>query len=89
MVPHGALLARLGGDEFGVVIPGSAHLGHEVAMALTSTTSYPFVIAGEEISVGVSIGRVVNDGKADVLQRADSAMYEAKRSGGGTVLWQP
>ncbi len=89
VVPQGALLARLGGDEFGVVIPGSAHLGQEVALALTSTTSYPFVIAGEEISVGMSIGRVVNDGKADLLQRADSAMYEAKRSGGGMVLWQP
>ena len=46
-------------------------------------------LAGEEISVGMSIGRVVNDGKADLLQRADSAMYEAKRSGGGMVLWQP
>ena len=89
VVPHGSLLARLGGDEFGVVIPGSAHLGHEVALALTSTTSYPFVVAGEEISIGVSIGRVINDGHPDVLQRADSAMYEAKRSGRGTVLWQP
>jgi diguanylate cyclase len=89
VIPHGALLARLGGDEFGVVIPGSSHLGHEVAMALTSTTSYPFEVAGEEILVGVSIGRVINDGDVDLLQRADSAMYEAKRSGGGMVLWKP
>jgi diguanylate cyclase (GGDEF)-like protein len=89
VIPSGALLARLGGDEFGVVIPGSSHLGHEVALALTSTTSYPFDVAGEEISVGVSIGRVINDGDSDLLQRADSAMYEAKRSGGGMVLWTP
>ena len=89
VVPHGALLARLGGDEFGVVIPGSARQGLEVALALSSTLTYPFIIDGNEVNVGVSIGRVINDGSDELLQRADIAMYEAKRAGGGTVLWQP
>lgn len=89
VIPHGALLARLGGDEFGVVIPGGTRQGDETAQALCSTVSYPFIFAGHEINVGVSIGRVINDGKADLMHRADSAMYQAKRSGGGTVLWQP
>jgi len=88
VVPHGALLARLGGDEFGVVIPGGVRQGHEVAMALTSTVTYPFVVDGRDVTVGVSIGRVINDGSAELLQRADAAMYSAKRSGGGMVLWQ-
>ena len=89
VVPHGSLLARLGGDEFGVVIPGGVRQGQEVAQALTSTVSYPFIVEGHEVTVGVSIGRVINDGSIDLMRRADSAMYEAKRSGGGTVLWQP
>ncbi len=89
VVPTRALLARLGGDEFGVVIPGDSRLGQEVSQALISTVSYPFIVDGHEVSVGVSIGRVINDGSVDLMRRADSAMYEAKRAGGGTVLWQP
>jgi diguanylate cyclase (GGDEF)-like protein len=89
VIPHGALLARLGGDEFGVVVPGSPRAGLEVAMALSSTLTYPFIIEGSEVQVGASIGRVINDGSDELLSRADSAMYEAKRAGGGTVLWQP
>lgn len=89
VIPSGSLLARLGGDEFGAVVPGSAHLGQEVALALSSTVSYPFVVAGHEVDVGVSIGRVINDGGGDLMARADSAMYEAKRAGGGMALWQP
>jgi len=89
VVPHGALLARLGGDEFGVIIPGSARQGVEVAMAISSTVSYPFVVDGHEVTVGVSIGRVINDGSKELMRRADTAMYEAKRAGGGSVLWQP
>ena len=89
VVPHKSLLARLGGDEFGVVIPGDARLGQEVAQALISTVSYPFIVEGHEVSVGVSIGRVINDGSVDLMRRADIAMYAAKRAGGGTVLWQP
>ncbi len=89
VVPHGALLARLGGDEFGVVIPGGVRSGAEVSMALSSTVSYPFVVESHEVSVGVSIGRVINDGSNELMRRADTAMYEAKRAGGGSVLWQP
>ena len=89
VVPHGSLVARLGGDEFGVVIPGGPRHGFEVALALASTVSYPYIVAGHEVSVGVSIGRVINDGSSEILHRADTAMYEAKRAGGGMVLWAP
>jgi len=82
------MLARLGGDEFGVVIPGGIRHGLEIAMALSSTVSYPFIVEGHEVTVGVSIGRVINDGSDELLRRADSAMYEAKRSGTGMVLWE-
>jgi len=82
-LPHGSLLARLGGDEFGAVVRGDYETTIEAARALRATLSYPFSIAEHEISVGVSVGHVINDGGADLLRRADKAMYHAKREGIG------
>jgi len=78
-LPNNALLARLGGDEFGILVDGSNESVMEIALALRGTLSYPFVIDGNEISIGVSIGIADNDGADDLLLRADNAMYSAKR----------
>ena len=78
-LPSSALLARLGGDEFGILVDGSNQSVMEIALALRGTLSYPFIIDGHEITIGVSIGIAENDGAADLLQRADNAMYSAKR----------
>jgi diguanylate cyclase len=78
-LPNNALLARLGGDEFGILVDGSQESVMEIALALRGTLSYPFVIDGHEISIGVSIGIADNDGADDLLLRADNAMYSAKR----------
>jgi diguanylate cyclase (GGDEF)-like protein len=82
-LPTGAVLARLGGDEFGVLINGSYENTLEAAFALQATLSYPFVIRGHSITIGVSIGHAHNDGAGNLLERADAAMYEAKRTGSG------
>ena len=78
-LPNGALLARLGGDEFGILVDGAAESVMEIALALRGTLSYPFVIDGYEIQIGVSIGITENDGADDLMHRADNAMYSAKR----------
>jgi len=78
-LPSGALLARLGGDEFGILVDGNKDVVMEIALALRGTLSYPFVIDGHEIKIGVSIGVAKNDGADDLMQRADNAMYSAKR----------
>jgi diguanylate cyclase (GGDEF)-like protein len=78
-LPSGALLARLGGDEFGVLVDGSHESVMEVALALRATLSYPFLVNGNEITIGVSIGVADNDGADDLMLRADNAMYAAKR----------
>jgi diguanylate cyclase (GGDEF)-like protein len=78
-LPNHALLARLGGDEFGILVDGSKESVMEIALALRGTLSYPFLVDGHEVSIGVSIGIADNDGAADLLQRADNAMYSAKR----------
>ena len=62
--------------------------GYELAQALRATLSYPFEIEGEAISLDVSIGEARNDGSDQILRRADEAMYEAKRAGGGVVRWR-
>jgi len=46
-------------------------------------------LEGNTIKIGVSIGHVQNDGSHNALERADAAMYEAKRSGVGVVRAQP
>ena len=78
-MPSSALLARLGGDEFGILMDGSQEAVMEIALAIRGTLSYPFVIDGHQISIGVSIGIADNDGGDDLLLRADNAMYAAKR----------
>ena len=88
-LPSGAILARLGGDEFGVLAAGSDDATLELASALKATLSYPFIIDGKSISIGVSIGHVRNDGKGDLLHRADLAMYEAKRTSAEARAYLP
>ncbi len=83
------MLARLGGDEFAAIVYGPPLHGLECAQALRATLSYPFFIDGSAITIDISIGRVINDGNGELLQRADQAMYEAKRGSLGVVLWQP
>ena len=80
VLPQSALLARLGGDEFGVLLNGTSHSTLEIVQALKACVSYPFLIDGKNISVGVSIGHVSNSEGGDLLAKADAAMYAAKRS---------
>ena len=80
VLPEGALLARLGGDEFGILLAGSKSATQEIAQALQACVSYPFLIDGEKISVGVSIGHVDSSEGGDLLAKADAAMYRVKRS---------
>ena len=80
VLPEGALLARLGGDEFGILLTGSKIATQEIAQALQACVSYPFLIDGEKISVGVSIGHVDNSEGGDLLAKADADMYLVKRS---------
>ena len=79
-IPDDALLARLGGDEFAVLVHQNYESALELAMALRATLSYPFNIAGSQIQIDVSIGCVANDGRSDLMSRADTAMYQAKRA---------
>jgi diguanylate cyclase (GGDEF)-like protein len=84
-------IARLGGDEFAVVLGGDDQAGAaEAAARLMKAFEQPFRVKGKKLQLGGSIGVAVfpQDGVySDTLMRkADEAMYQAKRAGGGYAL---
>jgi diguanylate cyclase (GGDEF)-like protein len=83
-------LARLGGDEFSVVLVDirSADQAALAARDLLGRLAPAFRIAGHEITISASIGIAIsgqNSSSSQLLLQADSAMYDAKRSGKNCV----
>lgn len=80
---------RLAGDEFVVLIESVRDLraATTTAMRLLQSLGKPFHLDGSELIVVPSIGIALSEaGALDgdmLLTRADSAMYRAKRAGGG------
>jgi len=86
--------ARLGGDEFAMILPDSSRKAIvDRAYALLKALEKPFNINDSTITVGASIGITVfpehGDNVTDMLSRADSAMYSAKKSKQGVMCYQP
>ena len=88
LLRHDDIVARLGGDEFAVLLrdvesPASAM---RRTVSLLRTISEPITVGALEIAVHASAGIAMHpDDAADVdtlLQRADVAMYHAKRNRG-------
>jgi diguanylate cyclase (GGDEF)-like protein len=87
-------VGRLGGDEFALILPATSVEGAiEVADMIRNRLAEPFLVESKTLLVGASIGITVSpDHGANVnnlLRYADSAMYEAKRSGGGWLIYTP
>ncbi|PCI54295.1 MAG: hypothetical protein COB34_07815, partial [Methylophilaceae bacterium] len=81
--------ARLGGDEFSGILYNMRSLEDacKVAEKINLSINEPFVIQGETINIGISIGIVYFQGQEtdmkSLLAQADSSMYEAKKGGLG------
>jgi diguanylate cyclase (GGDEF)-like protein/PAS domain S-box-containing protein len=84
------LLARLGGDEFAVLCLGLHKVEEVTAVAdrlLVALNSEQIEADGQSVSISASIGIALAPtpplpgGSDALLERADDAMYEAKRAG--------
>jgi diguanylate cyclase (GGDEF)-like protein len=86
------IVARIGGEEFAAVVPG---VGDEVAVAIATRVCDAFqkaaqFVGGQKVEATVSAGvATTGDGPDDVaemLARADVALYRAKNAGRNRVI---
>ncbi|OWY60987.1 hypothetical protein B7486_66220, partial [cyanobacterium TDX16] len=83
------VVARLGGDEFAVLCPQLSSTDELEALAgrLVQVVAEPFEVRGEHVVLGVSVGASTSPaGDADVdhlVEAADRALYQVKRTGKG------
>lgn len=85
-VRAGDTVARLAGDEFTVLLENvyTPEESEVVARRLTAKLREPFTISGRETFITASIGvmpALASGNARDLLERADQAMYRAKRGG--------
>lgn len=84
-----ALAIRIGGDEFVILHPDVRDPADAEALArrVVALLGMPYQIAGDEITIGISLGYTMAiSGSVDLEQMmvtADKASYRAKRNGGG------
>ncbi len=84
-------VARLGGDEFVILAPHVVTMADaaELALSLLDAVARPIQLPGRErvrVSAGVGVACFPDDGTdgASLLLSADTALYDAKRAGGGS-----
>jgi diguanylate cyclase (GGDEF)-like protein/PAS domain S-box-containing protein len=87
-------IARLGGDEFAVFLPKtSLEQAKPIAEKLLKSIDDPFVVNDQVLHVGGSLGLTVypqhGEDEVTLMQRADVAMYVAKRNHSGYAIYDP
>ncbi len=82
-------VARLGGDEFAVLLMGVRESANArmVAEKVVVTARMPFVIDGQSLAIGASVGVAFGvhgaTGWPGLVARADAMLYAAKKAGRG------
>ncbi|HEY4138665.1 MAG TPA: bifunctional diguanylate cyclase/phosphodiesterase, partial [Casimicrobiaceae bacterium] len=87
-----AIVSRLGGDEFAVLLPGcNAGEARHVARTILIGLEVPMAFEGHAVDVRASIGVAAYPDhgleRSTLMRHADVAMYAAKRSNVGSLIW--
>jgi diguanylate cyclase (GGDEF)-like protein len=86
VLPPDAVLARIGGDEFAVALCGEKVQERvlDLARGIGHSIDRPFTISGFEFHVTASVGYALSGDPgidaAEIIRRADLAMYQAKNA---------
>jgi predicted signal transduction protein with EAL and GGDEF domain len=87
-------VARLGGDEFSAILPGvnTVENAEIAAQKVMKAMQAPFSVVGHELLVSLSIGIVLYPlhgvDRHDLMSKADVAMYQAKKTRQGYVVYE-
>lgn len=90
--PGAELVARLGGDEFIVVLREEQQEASRIAARLRDAVSASYAVEDWEVNIGCCIGVAfvgredLVPGPVEMLDRADEALYQAKRSGRSRIV---
>ena len=87
-------VARSGGDEFLLLLPATDRIGAvQTSVRVREALEEPFLLDGHSLPVRASIGIAVfpehGDNGTELMQRADAAMYRAKREVKGYFVYSP
>ena len=90
---QGSMAARVGGDEFGILLPDIVEPEEVSAVArrLLEAIGAPFMIQGQPVTIGASIGIAVAPGDGDeagkLLKNANLALSQVKLRGKGAFRY--
>jgi predicted signal transduction protein with EAL and GGDEF domain len=88
-------VARLGGDEFGLVLPGQIDPGElellleKLSLSVERPIDHDGLPLSIESSIGVAFSPDHGDDVAELMKKADVAMYQAKQARHRHALYEP
>jgi len=87
-------IARLGGDEFAVLLPqtdtdGAVLCADRILQAMQENYSINGVSTESKASIGIALYPEHGDNTQTLMQLADVAMYQAKKSQSGYAIYDP